>query len=267
MIKERTGRVTFMPLNRLHPKNPATPNAQDAIPLIDKLRFDPAYAKAFQQVFGKTCVCRDLEVAAAYVKSHGINTITLDGDKVDRKGAMTGGYHDVRRSRIEAIKSVTTWRAKWEAEDKRQQEVKAAILEMDQKIAKINGQRQILENKQEQAKTARTLAVEEGGAFQREAERLRERIARLETDIEEMETEIGILQTKLAGYQAELSSPMSKTLTDQEEEMVESLGKEVEARQKQIVELGKARVEVGLFLRIWFSWLIDCCSSTAGRQG
>ncbi|KZP26255.1 RecF/RecN/SMC protein [Athelia psychrophila] len=244
MIKERTGRVTFMPLNRLHPKNPATPNAQDAIPLIDKLRFDPAYAKAFQQVFGKTCVCRDLEVAAAYVKSHGINTITLDGDKVDRKGAMTGGYHDVRRSRIEAIKSVTTWRAKWEAEDKRQQEVKAAILEMDQKIAKINGQRQILENKQEQAKSARTLAVDEGGAFQREAERLRERIARLETDIEEMETEIGILQTKLAGYQAELSSPMSKTLTDQEEEMVESLGKEVEARQKQIVELGKARVEL-----------------------
>ena len=66
-MREKNGRVTFMPLNRLHPKNPPTPNAQDAIPLIDKLRFDPMHLKAFQQVFGKTCVCRDLTIAAAYV--------------------------------------------------------------------------------------------------------------------------------------------------------------------------------------------------------
>ncbi|KZV71254.1 RecF/RecN/SMC protein [Peniophora sp. CONT] len=56
MLKERTGRVTFMPLNRLHPKNPPLPNAQDAIPLLDKLRYTPQHARAFQQVFGKTCV-------------------------------------------------------------------------------------------------------------------------------------------------------------------------------------------------------------------
>ena len=106
MMREKNGRVTFMPLNRLKPKDVTYPNAPDAIPLIQKLRFDPAHEKAFKQVFGKTCVCRDLTIAAAYVKSHGINTITLDGDKVDRKGALTGGYHDVRRSRIEAIRNV-----------------------------------------------------------------------------------------------------------------------------------------------------------------
>lgn len=55
MLKERTGRVTFMPLNRLHPKNPPSPNAQDAIPLIDKLNFDPMYEKALQQVFEIDC--------------------------------------------------------------------------------------------------------------------------------------------------------------------------------------------------------------------
>ncbi|KAG6827739.1 hypothetical protein H0H93_015376, partial [Arthromyces matolae] len=54
MMKEKTGRVTFMPLNRLKPKNPPTPNAQDAEPLINKLQYDPKFEKAFQQVFGKT---------------------------------------------------------------------------------------------------------------------------------------------------------------------------------------------------------------------
>jgi structural maintenance of chromosome 3 (chondroitin sulfate proteoglycan 6) len=244
MIKEKTGRVTFMPLNRLKPKNPPPPNAQDAIPLIDKLRYDQAHQKAFQQVFGKTCVCRDLTIAAAYVKSHGINTITLDGDKVDRKGALTGGYHDIRRSRIEAIKNVTTWRAKFDTEDKRAKEVKAAIVEVDQKVTRVSGKLQVAITQQEQARTSRQTLLDEGNALTREAEKLKERIVRLEGDIEDMETELSGLEAKLAGYKNELASPMSKSLTDEEERMIESLGKEVETRQKNIIELGKARVEV-----------------------
>ena len=76
-----------------------------------------------QQVFGRTAVCRDLNVAAAYVRSHGLNTITLDGDKVDRKGALTGGFHDVRRSRIDAVRNVRVWGERWASEGARLKEV------------------------------------------------------------------------------------------------------------------------------------------------
>lgn len=244
MIKEKTGRVTFMPLNRLKPRNPPTPNAQDAIPLIDKLRYEPQHQKAFQQVFGKTCVCRDLTIAAAYVKSHDINTITLDGDKADRKGPLTGGYYDVRRSRIEAIKNVMSWRTKFGTEEKRATEVKATILEIEQTITKVTGKQQVMATQQEQARASRQTLLDEGNALTREGERLKERIARLEGDIDDMETELSGLETKLDGYKSELASPMSNSLTGGEEKMIENLGKEVETRQKQIVELGKARVEV-----------------------
>jgi len=247
MIKEKTGRVTFMPLNRLKPKNPPPPNAQDAIPLIDKLRYDPLHQKAMQQVFGKTCVCRDLTIAAAYVKSHDINTITLDGDKADRKGSLTGGYHDVRRSRIEAIKNVMSWRTKFEAEDKRAAEVNGTILEIEQKITRATGKQQVMAAQQEQARASKQTLLEEGNALTREGERLKERIGMLEGDIDEMETELSGLETKLDGYRTELASHMSKSLTSEEEMMIETLGKEVETRQKQIVELGKARVEVCSF--------------------
>ncbi len=144
MLRERTGRVTFMPLNRLKPKNPVPPSADDAIPLLEKLRYDPAHAKAFEQVFGKTCVCRDLTVAAAYVKSHGINTITLDGDKVDRKGALTGGYYDIRRSRLEAVKNVATWRSRVAAEEKTLQKekerVEGRITKLEEDVQELNGE-------------------------------------------------------------------------------------------------------------------------------
>ncbi|KAJ7489905.1 structural maintenance of chromosome protein 3 [Mycena galericulata] len=241
MLKEKTGRVTFMPLNRLKPTNAPTLNAQDAIPILSKLKYDALHEKAFQQVFGKTCVCRDLTIAAAYVKSHGINTITLDGDKVDRKGAMTGGFHDVKRSRIEAIKSVTTWRAKWEVEDARSREVKAAILQVEQEITQLAGRVQVLNLQINQIRESRERLADEGGTLTREKEKLKERIGKLERDQDELEAELGGLDAKLSGYDNELRSPLTKGLTDEEEEDVVNLGKEVEKRRKDMIELGKSK--------------------------
>lgn len=50
MNSENSGRVTFMPLNRLHTQNANLPNATDAISMVSKLRFDPVYRLAFDQV-------------------------------------------------------------------------------------------------------------------------------------------------------------------------------------------------------------------------
>lgn len=244
MIREKTGRVTFMPLNRLHPKNPPTPNAQDAIPLIDKLRFDPMHAKAFQQVFGKTCVCRDLTIAAAYVKSHGINTITLDGDKVDRKGALTGGYYDVRRSRLEAINSVMSWKSKFTADEKRLREVTTTIHQLEQEITRLVGKIQVLGNQQAQARGVRETLAEESAQFAREKDRLTTRIERLENEIQELESELTGLGSKLDGYRAEMASPLANGLSSVEEEEIDALGRELEERQKQLREFGKTKNEV-----------------------
>ncbi|KAH9831249.1 structural maintenance of chromosome protein 3 [Rhodofomes roseus] len=245
MNREKTGRLTFMPLSRLKSNVPAYPDAQDAIPLIEKLRFNDAYLKAFQQVFGKTCVCRDLTIAAAYVKSHGINTITLDGDKVDRKGALTGGYHDVRRSRIEAIKAVTSWKTKHSTDDKRLQEVKRTIVTTEQEITRITGKIQVLSNQQMQARHTRDTVVDEMTALSREKERQTERVAKLEGDIVDLETEIGSLDARLQSLRAELESPLARGMTDEEEQLIEDLGKEVEQRQKQLLEIAKKKNELG----------------------
>ena len=246
MIREKTGRVTFMPLNRMKPKVSPTPNAQDAIPLLDKLRYDPLHAKALQQVFGKTCVCRDLTIAAAYVKSHGINTITLDGDKVDRKGSLTGGYHDVRRSRIEAIKEVISWKTKHKTDNERLQEVKATITQLEQDITRAAGRIQVLTNQQNIARNAREALAEQSAALNKERERLVFRIERLESEVDDLESELSGVNAKLENLRAELASPLAASLSAEEEEHIENLGKEVEQRQKQLLELAKTKNEVGV---------------------
>lgn len=52
---------------------------QDALPMINKLRFDEAFRPAMQLVFGKTLICRNLEVASQLSKSENLDCITLEG--------------------------------------------------------------------------------------------------------------------------------------------------------------------------------------------
>ncbi|GJJ08490.1 hypothetical protein Clacol_002708 [Clathrus columnatus] len=245
MLKEKTGRVTFMPLNRLKPKPINYPQAPDAIPLIDKIRFDETHRKAFLQVFGKTCVCKDLIVAAAYVRSHNLNTITLDGDKVDRKGAMTGGYHDVRRSRIEGVRAVKLWGDKYEKNQQKLQEVKAEISKLEQAITALYGQVQVLTAQRNAAQASREPLLHEAAGLEQEMQQLSEKILKTEADADNIELELEALKIQLADHERELASPMAQNLTEQEIQETERLGKEVDRKKQKLLELVRQRTELG----------------------
>ena len=47
-------------------------------------------------------IVRDLDVGSRFSKSHDLDCVTLEGDSVNRKGALSGGYTDLRRSRLRA---------------------------------------------------------------------------------------------------------------------------------------------------------------------
>jgi structural maintenance of chromosome 3 (chondroitin sulfate proteoglycan 6) len=247
MLKEKTGRVTFMPLNRLKPKPVAFPQAPDAIPLIDKLKFDEVHRKAFQQVFGKTCVCKDLTVAAAYVRSHNLNTITLDGDKVDRKGALTGGYHDVRRSRIEGVRAVRSWGEKYEKNAKRLHEVKEDIAKLEQNITKMTGQMQVTGAQRNAVQTSREPLLHEAAALEEERQQLKEKIRKGDADSENAELEIDALKHRLADYERELASPMADQLTADEVRETDKLGKQVDRSKKTLIDVVRRTNEVRLY--------------------
>ncbi|KAF9513886.1 hypothetical protein BS47DRAFT_1343707 [Hydnum rufescens UP504] len=243
MLKEKTGRVTFMPLNRLKPKPVQYPQSTDAQPLIKKLRYDPVHVKAFEQVFGKTCVCEDLTLAASYVRRYNLNTITIDGDKVDRKGALTGGYYDIKRSRIDAIKAVKTWRPKFEELTKRHGEVREAILRLDQEITQITGQLQVAQTKHDHVYNQRDPLVRESTYIQHEHERMGERAAKFEADLADLETEMIAQKARKEAYQKELGTPMAQGLTDEEIATTEQLRKEVDHLKNSLIALSQRRNE------------------------
>ncbi|MGC9435074.1 MAG: chromosome segregation protein SMC [Methanomicrobiales archaeon] len=98
-LKEhRLGRVTFLPLNKIQP--PSVPALTDSSVIgraIDLLEFDSRYDPAFRMVFGGTVVVESLAVARKKMGTY--RMVTLEGDLVEKRGAMTGGSASKKASR------------------------------------------------------------------------------------------------------------------------------------------------------------------------
>lgn len=52
---------------------------QDAIPMISKLNYEPKHERAMKYIFGKTLICRNLEVATQIARTSNLDCITLEG--------------------------------------------------------------------------------------------------------------------------------------------------------------------------------------------
>ncbi|EFP91656.2 Structural maintenance of chromosomes protein 3 [Puccinia graminis f. sp. tritici] len=244
LAKEKKGRCTFVPLNRLKPKNVQYPSDNDAIPLIHKLHYDQKYQLAFEQVFAKTIVCRSLEVAGAYMRSHNLNGITSDGDKVDKKGSISGGYHETRRSRLESAKEIKVWSQKCDEESVRSREVKTLIRQLDQQITQLMGQIKHLEGEFERKQNERAPLAAELSSLQDNSEALKIRLQKFDRLRQGQEFDVKNLTTQINLLEAEMSSKMRSELSDDELERLNSATTEMDSLKLKMLDVNKRKVEL-----------------------
>ncbi|GJQ12768.1 hypothetical protein GpartN1_g4559.t1 [Galdieria partita] len=130
------GRLTFIPLQEVEPKQlPVLPPTQDAFPILNKIV--PSQTElypALQAVFGSTLVARSISVAASLSKEYNVNCVTLDGDTVNKTGAMAGGYSDQSRSRLKAFKEVQVLREHLQQCQVKLQKVKEQLKENETQL-------------------------------------------------------------------------------------------------------------------------------------
>ncbi|KAJ2336566.1 Structural maintenance of chromosomes protein 3, partial [Coemansia sp. RSA 2671] len=157
----KLGRLTFMPLNRLNPSAATYPGASDAIPMIERLVFNRRYQRAFQHVFGKTIICPSLDVGSGYARSMNLTAVTLEGDKVDRRGELMGGFVSRKGSRLEAAKSLAQIRARVQAADSQAKETLATLAVLDQEITGLHSTLQMLSARISQAGSDRSSTKQE----------------------------------------------------------------------------------------------------------
>jgi structural maintenance of chromosome 3 (chondroitin sulfate proteoglycan 6) len=100
------GEIHFLPLNVLEIQKNNLPQITGASPLIDQLQWTTKAEKAVRHIFNRIMLCEDFNSATRTARQYDVDCVTLDGDQVQRKGALTGGYIDKKISRLELQRSI-----------------------------------------------------------------------------------------------------------------------------------------------------------------
>lgn len=242
--KERSGRITFIPLNRVRPKTSNVPKANDAIPMIEKIQFDSTYEKAFQQVFGQTIICPTLTIAGQYARSHNVNGVTMDGDRSDKRGAFTGGSLDNRSSRLQAVRNASKWRDECDTHKARSVEIKRTLERKDQEITRAVGSLQKIEQKRVQQENSYGPLRQELRSKEASLDNKRDTLDKKQKAKSGIEANFKRLTDQQSAHEAEIASAFKKDLTSDEETQLESLSSTTIDLRRQLSELTSNRSEL-----------------------
>lgn len=242
--KENGGRMTFVPLNQIKIRPVNIPKASDAVHLLTKLKFNDILEKAFQQVFGKTVVCPNLQVASQYARSHQVTAITPEGDRSDKKGALTGGYHDTRNSRLDGMKRLRNARREYERHADRKREIQQEIEALNQQITKAMSEIQKAEQKRLQLDGGYGPLREEMRRREGELNHKRDELEKKRRNWDNIEDSIRNMGDQVSSFEAELASDFKRALSNEEEGLLESVNASMPELQKQVKEVSSQRADL-----------------------
>ena len=223
-LKSRNaGRATFLPLTEMDDRSlPRLPNRDGVIDFAYNLvDFEDAYAGVFSYVLGETVVVDTMATARALMGEY--RMVTLDGDLVERSGAMTGGSGG--GSRYSFSKSGTG----------QLERVAARIEELEEKRAGVREDIDSVESRIENAREKKSEASEEvreieaaidgleGDRAEVEAriEELEDRLAEIETEREEVDERMGEIEADIAEREEEIAD-VEADIADVEAELADS---------------------------------------------
>ena len=231
-LEERKGgRLTFKPLNqleamrktsrKLNPDNivhdiVGYETNKEATPLIELVDYPPAVASALRQVLGKVLLCRDTEVAARMRKELSVDCVTLEGEQVHRKGALTGGYFEPKSSKMRAAGEIELVKQRIAALEEKHQQATIECKNTRNAGNVVYTQISALEQSIKSSKSANLLIQKELDNRQNTCN-LEEEIEQNTISLRNTENSIQELSNRLEGLRVELASPMVEVLSPEEQ--------------------------------------------------
>ena len=193
------GEVTFMPLNRLESGKPIAFEDKDSIPMIKKLNFDENLKKVFVHIFGRTLICRNMEVAGKVSKEHDCDCITMEGDQSSRRGTLTGGYYDQRQSKLELQKAKHELELELEEQQQKHVELQRKLNDIEQEITEA-----LSEIQKSETKASKNREIME--QFKADLRLKKEQVSVIEKSYEPNERSLASLQSSLDAMNASVQS-------------------------------------------------------------
>ncbi|KRY74786.1 Structural maintenance of chromosomes protein 3 [Trichinella pseudospiralis] len=221
------GEVNFFPLNRIQYRQHEYPQNQYVLPMINQLQFEERFLPVMQHCFGKTLICRNMDVATQMARSERMDCITLEGDRVSSRGALTGGFCDVRRSRLQLQSQ--RWNLKQQAEELEAQlhSQREQLTIIEGKINGVSSEMQKLETKTGKMIDVYEKLQQDGRLLREERQMLQQSKHPKERQLSSLESTLQQLEAQKESLNRDLGSEMLSQLTADEQSSLEELNRRI----------------------------------------
>ncbi|QWC19588.1 chromosome segregation protein SMC [Halorubrum sp. 2020YC2] len=233
--RRNAGRATFLPITEMDdrslPRKPSLPGVVDfARDLVD---YDAEYESIFSYVLGSTLVVEDMATARELMGDY--RMVTLDGDLVEKSGAMTGGSGG--GSRYSFTKSGGG----------KLERLATEISDLEDERQSLQSEIDALDDDIEDARDRKADAAERVRSLEADVERAEDDLAEAEDRIEELEAELEELEAERESVDAEMTA-LDEELAETDAEIDELAGEiseiEAELADSKIPELSERADEI-----------------------
>jgi chromosome segregation protein len=257
-LKSRSaGRATFLPLTEMDDRGvPSVPDRPGVVDFAyDLVDFDPEYAGVFSYVLGDTLVVENIDTARDLMGRHRL--VTLDGDLVEKTGAMTGGsgggsrysfsggkgrlqrvaetietLEDDRQTLREDLRDVAE-----RIDDARDRRSEAA-----EALADVEADLEAARERRETIRDETAETDEELASARDRREAIDDEMAAVDADIEALDETIAAVEDEIQELEAELADSRVPELTAE----AESIEDEIDDLQRRLDDLEGDRNELEL---------------------
>lgn len=208
----KAGRATFLPLNKIKQARsyPLPPDRGVIDWAINLVSFDDEYRNAFSYAFADTLVVQNIEVARKMIGRY--RMVTVQGDLVERSGAMSGGA---------AVKSNIHFGADTDREKQRLQsqrkETISFIEQLQTELAELEKQIDESRSKAEELKDKASKLEAESGVSSTQIQNLEAQYEKEKDSLKACSTELTTIDTKCENIANKISMQDSKIKTASDE--------------------------------------------------
>lgn len=212
--------------------------------MVSKLHYDAKYDKAMRYLFGKTLICRNLEVATKLAKTTGLDCVTLEGDQVSSKGSLTGGYFNSARSRLEMQKTRSETMQQIQQCDEELRNLRSELTKTESSINTIVSEMQKTETKNSKAKGIYDKVKGDIRLMREELSNIDRFRGPKERSLAQCKSNLEAMQTTKEGLESELHQELLAQLSVADQAQVDSLNDDIQRLQKENKEAFSTRMKL-----------------------
>jgi chromosome segregation protein len=230
------GRATFLPITEMSQRSlPSLPDVPGVVEFAYNLvDFDPEYAGVFSYVLGDTLVVEDVDTARDLMGQ--FRLVTLDGDLVEKSGAMTGGSKKGSRYSFEGsggqLERVARRINDLEAE---RQSLREDVQDVEARLDDARDRQSETADRVREIRADIERAESEVAETEAEIADLEERLAEIAAERESVSEKMDALEAELSEQNATIAA-VESTIADLEAEVADSELPELTARAESLRE-------------------------------